>query len=103
MLAAAQANLQAGAFDAALGLLAAAEAGPLDELGRARVDLLHAEVAYAQNRGSDAPLLLLRAARTLEPLDVAARRARPTSTRGARRCSPGGWRAPAACSTSRGP
>ena len=37
MLAAAQANLQAGAFDAALGLLAAAQAGPLDELGRARV------------------------------------------------------------------
>ena len=70
MLAAAQANLQAGAFDAALGLLAAAEAGPLDELGRARADLLHAEVAFAQNRGSDAPPLLLRAASTLEPLDV---------------------------------
>ena len=35
-LAAAQANLHAGAFDAALGLLAAAEAGPLDELQRAR-------------------------------------------------------------------
>ena len=63
MLAAAQVNLQAGAFDAALGLLAAAQAGPLDELGRARVDLLHAEVAYAQNRGSDAPPLLLRAAK----------------------------------------
>ena len=70
MLAAAQANLQAGAFDAALGLLAAAQAGPLDELGRARVDLLQAEVAYAQNRGGDAPPLLLRAARTLETLDV---------------------------------
>jgi DNA-binding CsgD family transcriptional regulator/tetratricopeptide (TPR) repeat protein len=70
MLAAAQANLQAGAFDAALRLLATAQAGPLDELGRARVDLLHAEVAYGQNRGSDAPLLLLQAARTLEPLDV---------------------------------
>jgi DNA-binding CsgD family transcriptional regulator len=70
MLAAAHVNLQAGAFDAALGLLAAAEAGPLDELGRARVDLLHAELAYAQNRGSDAPPLLLRAARTLEGLDV---------------------------------
>ena len=68
-LAAAQVNLQAGAFDAALGLLAAAEAGPLDELGRARMDLLRAEVAFAQNRGSDAPPLLLRAAKTLEPLD----------------------------------
>jgi DNA-binding CsgD family transcriptional regulator len=70
MLAAAQANLRAGAFDAALGLLAAAQAGPLDELGHARMDLLHAEVAFAQNRGSDAPPLLLRAARRLEPLDV---------------------------------
>ena len=46
------------------GLLAAAEAGPLDELGRARVDLLQAELAFAQNRGGDAPLLLLQAARS---------------------------------------
>src|SRR5919204_1264298 len=51
-------------------LLVAAEAGKLDELQRARVDRLHAEVAYAQNRGRDAPQLLLRAARRLEPLDV---------------------------------
>jgi ATP/maltotriose-dependent transcriptional regulator MalT len=70
MLSAAQLSLQAGSFEAALGLLAAAQAGPLDELGQARVDLLHAQAAYAQNRGSDAPALLLRAARTLEPLDV---------------------------------
>jgi DNA-binding CsgD family transcriptional regulator len=70
MLAAAQVSLQAGAFDEALGLLAAAEAGPLDELGRARLDLLKAEVAFAQNRGSDAPLLLLAAARKFETLDV---------------------------------
>jgi DNA-binding CsgD family transcriptional regulator len=69
-LAAAQASLKAGAFEAALGLLAAAEAGVLDDLQRARVDLLHAEVAYVQNRGSDAPRPLLRAARTLETLDV---------------------------------
>jgi DNA-binding CsgD family transcriptional regulator len=70
MLAASHAQLQAGAFDAALALLAAAHAGPLDELGRARMDLLQAEVAYAQNRGGDAPPLLLRAARTLEALDT---------------------------------
>jgi DNA-binding CsgD family transcriptional regulator len=76
LLAAAQLSLQAGEFDTALGLLAAAQAGPLDELGRARVDLLHAEIAFAQNRGSDAPVLLLRAARTLETLD--ARLARET-------------------------
>ena len=69
-LAAAQASLGAGAFDVARGLLAAAEAGPLDELGRARVVLLRAEIAFAQNRGGDAPLLLLQAARKLETLDV---------------------------------
>ena len=69
-LAAAQASLGAGAFDVARRLLAAAEAGPLDELGRARVDLLQAEIAFAQSRGGDAPLLLLQAARKLETLDV---------------------------------
>ena len=70
LLAAAHLHLQAGSYEAALRLLAAAQAGPLDELGRARVDLLHAEVAFGQNRGSDAPPLLLRAARTLDALDV---------------------------------
>ena len=68
-LAAAQAGLHAGAFDMALGMLATAEAGPLDELQRARVDLLRAEAAFAQSRGSEAPSLLLRAAKALEPLD----------------------------------
>jgi hypothetical protein len=38
-LAAARAKLQAGAFDAAFGLLATAEAGPLNELQRAQADL----------------------------------------------------------------
>jgi DNA-binding CsgD family transcriptional regulator len=74
-LAAAQAKVQAGAFDDASGLLSVAEAGPLDELGRAQVDLLRAQVALAQNRGSDAPPLLLRAARRLEPLDARLARA----------------------------
>src|SRR6185503_16822673 len=69
-LAAAQASLGAGAFDAARRLLVTAEAGSLDELGRARVGLLRAEIVFAHSRGSDAPLLLLQAARTLEPLDV---------------------------------
>jgi hypothetical protein len=68
-LAAAHAKYQAGAFDAALGLLAAAEAGPLDELQRARSDLLRGQIAFASNRGSDAPALLLGAARRFEPLD----------------------------------
>jgi DNA-binding CsgD family transcriptional regulator len=68
-LAAAQAKYQAGAFDAALGLLAAAETGPLDELQRARSDLLHGQIAIASRRGSDALPLLLKAARRFEPLD----------------------------------
>ncbi|WP_433297609.1 AAA family ATPase [Pseudonocardia sp. CA-142604] len=69
-LAAAQAKHQAGAPDTALELLAVAEAGPLDPLRRARVDLLRAQIAFTVNRGRDAPPLLLRAARELEPLDV---------------------------------
>jgi DNA-binding CsgD family transcriptional regulator len=68
-LAAAEACLQAGVFDVAHGLLATAEVGPLDDLQRARVDLLRAEAAYAESRGSEAPALLLRAAKTLDPLD----------------------------------
>jgi DNA-binding CsgD family transcriptional regulator len=69
-LAAAQASLGAGEFDAVRGLLAIAVAGRLDELGRARVDLLKAELAFAHNRGGDAPLLLLEAAKRLEMLDL---------------------------------
>lgn len=68
-LAAAHASLRAGAFDTALALLTAAEAGPLDDLGKARVDLLRAEAAYSLDRGSAAPPLLLRAAGALETLD----------------------------------
>jgi DNA-binding CsgD family transcriptional regulator len=68
-LAAAEASLAAGVFEVALGLLATAEVGPLDELQRARLDLLRAEAAYAEKRGAAAAGLLLRAARTLEPLD----------------------------------
>jgi DNA-binding CsgD family transcriptional regulator len=68
-LAAAQASLGAGVIDVARGLLAVAESGPLDELQRARLDLLRAEVAYSESRGSEAPALLLRAARTLDPLE----------------------------------
>jgi DNA-binding CsgD family transcriptional regulator len=69
-LAAGHAKHLAGAPDAALRLLATAEAGPLEERQRARVDLLRAQIAFAVNRGSDAPPLLLAAAKRLEPLDV---------------------------------
>jgi DNA-binding CsgD family transcriptional regulator len=64
-LAAAQANLQAGAFDAAADLLAVAASGPLDEFQQACVDLVRAQLAFVSNRGSDAPRLLLAAARRL--------------------------------------
>jgi len=68
-LAAAQASLQAGAFDAALRLLATAEAGSLDELQNARAELLRGQIAFASSVGSDAPPLLLKAAQRLERLD----------------------------------
>jgi len=76
LLAAAHALHQSGAPDAALRLLPLAEAGPLDKLQRARVDLLRARIALTVNRGREAPPLLLKAARQLEPLD--ARLARET-------------------------
>ena len=70
-LAAAQAKLDAAASDAALELLATAELAPLDELQRARLERLRAEITFARTRGGDAPALLLDAARRLEPLDPA--------------------------------
>jgi DNA-binding CsgD family transcriptional regulator len=70
-LAAAQAKFDAAASDAALELLATAELAPLDELARARLERLRAEIAFTRTRGSDAPALLLDAARRLDPLDAA--------------------------------
>jgi DNA-binding CsgD family transcriptional regulator len=76
-LAAAHAKYLAGALDAALGLVAAAEAGPVDEFRRARAGLLRGRIAFASKpRGSDATPLLVKAARQFEPLD--ARLARDT-------------------------
>jgi DNA-binding CsgD family transcriptional regulator len=69
-LAAAQAKYDAGSPEAALALLVVAQAGPSDELRRARVDLLRAQITFATRRGDDAPPLLLEAGRQLEPLDV---------------------------------
>jgi DNA-binding CsgD family transcriptional regulator len=73
---AARAKHQAGAPDAALALLASAETGPLDPLQRAQADLLRAQITFTSHRGTDAPPLLLAAAKRLEPLD--ARLARET-------------------------
>ena len=73
-VAAAQAKLDAGAPEAAEALLDTAELAPLDELQRARLELLRAQIAVARTRGGDTPALLLRAARRLEPLDAATAR-----------------------------
>ena len=73
-IAAAQANLAAGAFGTARGLLAMAAAGPLEEFQRANIDLLQAQLAFVSSRGTDATPLLLDAARRLERLDVAVAR-----------------------------
>ena len=69
-LAAAQANVHAGAFTTARRLLALAEAGSLDQFQHAQVDLLQAQLAFISSRGTDATALLLAAARRLEPLEV---------------------------------
>jgi DNA-binding CsgD family transcriptional regulator len=69
-LAAAQTKIQAGAFDAVPKLLGVAKAGPPDELRHARIDLLHARLAFVSDRGRDAAPLLLKAARRLERIDI---------------------------------
>ncbi len=74
-LAAAQVSLEAGEFGPALALLVSAEdgggfgTGPLDEFASARVDLLRGQVMFISGQGGDAPPLLLKAAKRLEPLD----------------------------------
>jgi len=70
-LAAALANLHAGTFDIALGLLAQAEAHAVDDLQRARVEQLRGQIEWRSVTGRDAPVMLLRAAKRLESLDVA--------------------------------
>src|SRR5262249_14113027 len=49
--------------------LAGVDPGALDELARARVELLQAQIALEQRRGRDAGRLFLSAASRLEPLD----------------------------------
>jgi DNA-binding CsgD family transcriptional regulator len=73
-LVAAEAKRQAGALDAALGLVTLAEQESPDDSQRARLDVLRAQISFASDRGNEAPPLLLKAAQRLERLDV--RRAR---------------------------
>ncbi len=68
-LAAAQAGLNAGDFESALGLLARAEALPVDDLQGARIHLIRGLTDRAAHSGREAPAALLRAAQRLEPLD----------------------------------
>jgi DNA-binding CsgD family transcriptional regulator len=70
LLAAARAKRDAGAPDAALGLLVAVEAGPPDVLRTAELERLRGQIALDQQRGDDAARLLLGAARRLEPLNA---------------------------------
>ena len=56
----------------------------------------------AQSRGSDAPRAAPAGREDASSRSIRSSRATPISTRGARRCSPGGWPAPAACTTSPG-
>jgi DNA-binding CsgD family transcriptional regulator len=72
-LAAAEAKHAAGAHDAALELLALAEAGPLDERQYARAEWLRADVVALQSPGGEAvpARLLLSAASRLDALDPA--------------------------------
>jgi DNA-binding CsgD family transcriptional regulator len=69
-LAAAQAHLQAGAFDAARSVLAVGAAAAVDDLQRARVEQLNGQVEAAAKPGREAPARLLHAARQLETLDT---------------------------------
>jgi DNA-binding CsgD family transcriptional regulator len=68
-LAAAAAHVRAGALDAAREMLSIAEAQSLNDFQDARIDMIRAEVAFAESRGGETPALLLKAARRLEPID----------------------------------
>ena len=70
LLAAARAKREAGELDAALGLLVTTEAGPVDARQAAEVERLRGQIAFDQDRSSDAARLLVRAARLLEPFDA---------------------------------
>ena len=74
-LAAARAKSQAGAYNAALHLLAVAEAGPLSDLQHAHADLARAQLAFITSRGTEAPPLLLKAAKRLSGIDPGLSRA----------------------------
>jgi DNA-binding CsgD family transcriptional regulator len=69
-LSAAFANVQAGAFEATRTLITIAREGSLDEMQRAQIDLVRAQLAFASSRGREATLLMLAAAQQLQPLNL---------------------------------
>jgi DNA-binding CsgD family transcriptional regulator len=70
LLLAAQAKRDAGALDAALELLAAAQAGPVDALLAAELEELRGEIAFDQRRIGEAAQVLVGAATRFGPLDA---------------------------------
>ena len=72
ILAAVATHLEAGSYEDAAGLLATAEATPLEDVQRAQVDLLRARHASVEGnpRHADVAGLMLRAAKRLESLDI---------------------------------
>ena len=71
LLDAAHAKLDVADAASASALLGAAELAAVDELERARLERLRAQIVFATQRGGAAPPLLLEAARRLAPLDGA--------------------------------
>src|SRR5581483_7664599 len=69
-IAAASAYLEVGASEAAATLLAAAEAGPLDERSRAQVEIIRGFSAAGWGDWPNAATLQFSAAKRLEPIDV---------------------------------
>jgi DNA-binding CsgD family transcriptional regulator len=69
LLDAARAKRDAGALQAALRLLTAAEGGSLSALQAAEIEHMRGQIAFDQRRVGDAVRLLVSAAKRLEPLD----------------------------------
>ena len=90
MLSASQLNLQSGAFDDASRLVNAVTEIAIDETQKVQTELLRGLISYASNWGTEAPVLLLVAAKQLEQVDVARRRERPISMPWERRRSRAG-------------
>jgi DNA-binding CsgD family transcriptional regulator len=74
-LTAAQTKYEAGALDDAAALLDIAGDAAQRDPERAGIDLLRAQIVFASRRGSDAPSLLLKAAREFERIDPKVARA----------------------------